>query len=542
MLMLVVMVMMSLGISQRVREKMELNTLAETTAYSNAVATARAYNAVALMNRAAIAHWINLAGVESLISWTGLFFAESNMMMEAVLPHSAFGGGISGLDPPFIQQLPGYSGDPDCQHAMANILWNPFYDSYVNDLQVDWVRFLDEAAKAGEQGRKLQNAIGALRGAESGIVGDLRGMIGSHALATAIVAQAQQSDLGTGAGGVDGANLGWLGGPQEGLDSDKVWWAVMDARSPWVKNRSNDPILTFDQSMRRAIDRLKQPNQPLLDVLKRVEYGKFQMFGDVFYTFETRGHGCFGEDFGNCESGPDWTNALAEDRVVGTVNIAINRVKGTTADGKTLDCPAYVHTAQIGNKSQVKASDIDHDDDFAWFDTRNYGGTSTANGLTSPIYSQLEDTAYTKHTMGPCTDNFLLRPCHSVYVGIVSLNHGAPLGGQAKNFAGVTRSHAKHAGATRDPWDLKFRFHFRDTGPGSAIDLGKAGDGDAVAVGTGVAYYHRRGAFSETPNLFNPYWRGTLIGANRKGGPAGLPGEAAEAWGALQASGYRGEN
>jgi len=156
------------------------------------------------------------------------------------------------------------------------------------------------------------------------------------------------------------------------------------------------------------------------------------------------------------------------------------------------------------------------------------------------VLSQLQNIAITKHTMGPCTDDFLLRPCHSVYVGIVSLDHGAPLKGQAKNYAGAQRTHARHSGPGRDPWDLKFHFAFSPAG--SNVDLGKGSDDPALAVGTGIAYYHRRGHFSETPNLFNPYWRATLIGARRGVADAlGIPGEAGVAWSGLISAGYRGE-
>jgi hypothetical protein len=269
------------------------------------------------------------------------------------------------------------------------------------------------------------------------------------------------------------------------------------------------------------------------------------MNGSVTFDFQSHGHGCFGTDFGAaCESGPDWTNALAEDEATITININIANldVVSPPAGMSASKCPRYTRTATIKNSSRVKASDIDHDDDFAFFDFKGYGGGGSTNGgATEPVHSQLDHVAYTKHTMGPCTDNFLLRPCHTVYVGIVSLNHGAPLGGQAKNYAGMSRDHSRHAGAGKDPWDMHFNFGL--TGSGSSVELGKGGDEPAVSVGTGIAYYHRRGRFTETPNLFNPYWRATLIGALRGSNDlGGLPGTAGVAWGALKGAGYRGEN
>src|ERR1043165_7775067 len=115
------------------------------------------------MNRAAIAHWINLAGVESLISWTGLLFAEDLAVMEALFPASAFGGGFDAYSPPFVQQLPEYNAGLPCQSVMANALWGPMYDMYWDDLHIDWVQFINDAANAGSQGRRLQDAIATLK-------------------------------------------------------------------------------------------------------------------------------------------------------------------------------------------------------------------------------------------------------------------------------------------------------------------------------------------------------------------------------------------
>jgi hypothetical protein len=541
MLLLVVMVLMTLGISQRVREKIELNTLAESTAYSNAVATARAYNAVSLMNRAAIAHWINLAGVESLISWTGLFFAEYYAMLEGLVPTSAFTY-YDTLSPPTVNGLPGYSASSDCEMAMANVLWNPFNELYNNDLKIDWLQFINDAARAGQQGRRLQDAIGSLKGAEVAVVDSARTIVTGNQLGAEISQLAQQPDLSTSVGGVSAPNAMWMSAAQPGLDSDKMWWAVMDARSPWVKNRSNDPISRLERALKRAYDKIfASPPYALIDVLTRQPFGQLKVEGSVTFDFTSHGHGCFGSDFPTCEAGPDWTNALAQDLAHGVAHINITRIKGTIKGGRSVNCPGYTRTVSMDNESRVKASDSFHDDDYAWWDYKKYGGSSSSGGTTSPVMSQVDQVAYTEHTMGPCTDNYLLRPCHSVYVPIVGLDQSHPLEGQAKNYAGLSRDHSRHASGSKDPWDVKMSFGFGGT-PAS-IDLAKGADEPAVSVGTGIAYYHRRGHFTEMPNLFNPYWRATLIGAQRGSDDlGGLPGTAGAAWAALKAAGYRGEN
>jgi hypothetical protein len=73
MFLLTVMVMMTLAIGSRVREKLELDNLAEAAAYNDAVMIARTFNAVSMLNRTQVSHLVAMAGVQSLISWAGMY-------------------------------------------------------------------------------------------------------------------------------------------------------------------------------------------------------------------------------------------------------------------------------------------------------------------------------------------------------------------------------------------------------------------------------------------------------------------------------------
>ena len=77
-LLLTVMVCMTLAMGSRVKERMELQTLADASAYSSAVATARAYNSVAVMNRVQVAHAVSTLGTLSLISWSTLYWKHAD--------------------------------------------------------------------------------------------------------------------------------------------------------------------------------------------------------------------------------------------------------------------------------------------------------------------------------------------------------------------------------------------------------------------------------------------------------------------------------
>ncbi len=61
-----VMIFMTMSIGQRAKDKVELQTMADTSALSSAVATARTFNTNAILNRAAISHWVAMMGTQAL--------------------------------------------------------------------------------------------------------------------------------------------------------------------------------------------------------------------------------------------------------------------------------------------------------------------------------------------------------------------------------------------------------------------------------------------------------------------------------------------
>jgi hypothetical protein len=66
--------------------------------------------------------------------------------------------------------------------------------------------------------------------------------------------------------------------------------------------------------------------------------------------------------------------------------------------------------------------------------------------------------------------------------------------------------------ARPDPWDLMVRFRFGTVGRDRTLELGSRDRlNDMAALATGMAYYHRRGAWPEGPNMLNPFWRANLV-------------------------------
>lgn len=79
-LLLTLMVLMTLGFGMRAKERVEIQMAADAAAYSQAVATARTFNAIAVMNRAQVAHMVAMAGTQALISHSSQEYAAHHVV------------------------------------------------------------------------------------------------------------------------------------------------------------------------------------------------------------------------------------------------------------------------------------------------------------------------------------------------------------------------------------------------------------------------------------------------------------------------------
>ncbi|WP_223641816.1 pilus assembly protein [Corallococcus sp. EGB] len=108
-LLLTLMVLGTLGFGMRAKERVEIQMAADAAAYSQAVSTARTFNAIAVMNRAQIAHMVAMAGTQSMISYGSQQYA-ARQMSPCPVPATAW----SALDQAAatqVQQLQGRAGD-----------------------------------------------------------------------------------------------------------------------------------------------------------------------------------------------------------------------------------------------------------------------------------------------------------------------------------------------------------------------------------------------------------------------------------------------
>jgi hypothetical protein len=147
----------------------------------------------------------------------------------------------------------------------------------------------------------------------------------------------------------------------------------------------------------------------------------------------------------------------------------------------------------------------------------------TDEHVWSPADTVVADVPDTNHTMGDCANS-----CPSVWVQAtmflpnptISGGDSPDAYGQPKNYAALERNYA-HPAMNR-PWELDFRFFFSTTSAGTRYDnrgeeLHSAFAGQnidkAVALATGMTYYHRKGNLIRKYWL-DPFWRATLVAAD----------------------------
>ncbi|WP_317987915.1 pilus assembly protein TadG-related protein [Hyalangium gracile] len=204
-------------------------------------------------------------------------------------------------------------------------------------------------------------------------------------------------------------------------------------------------------------------------------------------------------------------------------------------------CPTFTVQATAG----VKATDKEDETDNHWW--------TPATPLLGDADPGMEKQY--RHTLISCWPR---EYCPNTFIGGMTYNtsdHSADnLYAEPKLFALARRDYRKR-GLRSDPWEFFFHFRFTPESNGRFDNHGwTLANGTDISVqsalGTGLAYYHRPGHWNEAPNLWNPFWRATLVSADidkagdlRRGGtdvPDTVGGPAAEAFRQLISAGYKG--
>lgn len=512
-LLLVLMVCMTLSIGMKAREKMELQTVADTAAFSNAVATARTFNTIAFMNRAQIGHMVSMAGVQSLISWTGYYRGAVNgAWLSSIILFGEWAGHAASCCNPWSGCI------QYCACSITGMIG--IYQNMVNPLSRERSRIsriwdsLDQ--QAGQQARNLQEAAGRLHEfGELLAYGKLRlYTIQNQQLAERIADRASRGDLWpseweTPSGG-DDVSMREIDTPPLGhgpfvvapIRGAAVWAAMGSRGHPFVTGRALGT--TFINSKLAQVVRPRN--------------------GSVIAT--DLGSGYFADGMVHARITVNGEMSWADDH---------GAVISTFDPNRRNSCP-WNRTMGLPDNGDVRSTyEQDMTDKHKWF----MGGDPDASET---------------HTMGPS-----YVPPRGIWPRFIDYNFlkvadGGDIYGQPKNMVVLQRNYGARPRMQADPWNLMFRFRFTPGGQtfdNNGVVLANGTDiSRQTAISTGVAYYHRRDHWSEPPNLFNPFWRAGLVHADVDDARGHAVGDvnditgnvrwAGDAYQALVNSGFRG--
>lgn len=466
------MVLATLNLASRVKGRLEMQTLADVTAYTNAVATARAFNGVSLMNRAALSVYAAQAGAAALMAYGSQGLAFNRALSQSLanslclpvgsaccVPHdTARDVAIAALDQRYTSMMAQFEGLD--QAGRTHLLENQM--SAVNLREANLELLLDmqrQVAGQGPHNEMSQRVLDVSKLSQTG-AGPVEW------LDTMFVNKRETTnDL--------AANLpGYiLGGPPVELPSDEgkegsgaikfqggayndlmVEWAL-GTRREWMASYSSAP------------------------------------HGDDLSACQSSGFVCGGSGTGagywsvERHGGPNGqTRSWGDGEGVAFANGAA-----------TVAPPCSVVPASVPANAHVRTTHLEQPDG-----QHSWTGAETGQG----------DEKH-KHVVGLCVI------CPSVWVRPFRFNwedkDEADAWGQPKNYAALRKDLAAE---TEQPWHRIFSIKMPGESTATWNVQGRVDDLDCLryqhAIGTGLAYYHRAQNWQEPANLMNPFWRATL--------------------------------
>ncbi len=462
MLFAALMVTMTLSLAIRVKQRHELQTLADAAAYSNAVMTARAYNNAALVNRLEVSYFVASAANQAAISWgtygRALFGAARAASKKAVTQCAALSDEANDLSKALKSK----------EDAFFEKNWDAF----------DVPAALETAALQGQIGALRDELLTINGGTAPGTTPMRERLIEalrSQSQVEATLAAAGVNDITAleGAGAASAAHVDCRQGPSglcehpsTTLDPDGAgsWSQDMLEASMGSRGRQFVGIRGGKPTVATAVMDELLKNYPWADVKSEASVGD-SMWGD---GANGTGH-----------TGVARIDLIAHDH--GQVTVTLRNRGGGCARTASVNASTFVRTT----------------------DRQTTTDTHTWNDSVDDHPNELQ------HTMGTCAAG-----CPSVWVRTLGFmpDEESTAWGQPKNIVALERDNAKNP----FPWDLHFGFHFGAQASqfdqrGLTVKQGAVDIGRPVALATGMAYYHRSGHFDEFPNLLNPFWRATLV-------------------------------
>ncbi|MFY2556281.1 Tad domain-containing protein [Corallococcus terminator] len=497
-LLMVLMVTMTLSFSMKVRERIELQTVADAAAFSNSVATARTFNNIAVMNRAQIGHAVAQAGATSLVSWASLYRAQLNAADRGFnigkLPYNiaiatgcpcAWKGGMC-----LRRCRCGNQGVSDLSMLQMQLK--------IEQMRLETV-FQSMDFMVNLQILAHQIAQGAIYAAQQENYQELRDAVGSQhftnrVLRNVVGAGSNPSDSAWRVPDIGGVNESELSGGLACTDDGAVC----------------DLPLTVAHAVNAAMGSrgfhfVTHRQWALGDYTAHQANLDFVIWppDEVVVLPNTNGTTYFGKPGRSMPLLPPYAPALTGDER-GSIGWMYNHL---LHGGDPVACPASVAGVQSTVATLVSSGGFIPRPQHTWTGGGDVGGPFN-------------------HMLVPCLGG--PSSCPGIWPPFLDYNLTRLLNAegnnyaQPKNFAVVQRDLMARR---LDPWDLSFRYRFESTGAGNVYDARSFTLADGTpnntqtAMSTGIAYYHRGESlgfnhWAEPPNLLNPYWRATLVGAD----------------------------
>jgi hypothetical protein len=530
MLFVVLMVVLTLSFNMKVRERIEVQTVADAAAYTNAVATARTFNNIAVLNRAQIAHAVAQSGAQSLISWTTMYRAFLNAgrssFRSAEWPYRLARLGC--LCAPFSSTCAqacrcGTRGVNDLTR-LQNALRN-------EDRMIDQV-FMGLDMRAGLQLLLHQTAQLGIYASQQVTYQDLVNKLGDQTFAQEVADAA--------AGG--GNRAEWLTPGGLATNRDEVEGGMFC--------RSGGAACELPFTVAHAVN-AAMGSRGYRFVTHRNLMHYMPHFIRLAITIARSGRTSF-----VFIQDPRGTAYFKKPAFLGTMGALMNMLPpygdAVTAQDEGSIFAIYLHIANggglpcppvmLGQNMEAKAEVV-----------------GTGIGFRH-VWTGGRDRFPIAHFLVPCTGG--LSSCPGIWPAFIDYNTFGVMDqsnnfAQPKNFAVVQRDLGTRAVA--DPWNVLVNFRFEQGSPGARLDTRGLNLADGTpnnlqtALSTGIAYYHRGTSlginhWAEPPNFMNPYWRATLVAPDVDQSGLGdavdtlrtYNATAADTFDALRAAGYRG--
>lgn len=520
MLLIAVMVFLTIAIGVRIHERQELQTAADGAAYSQAVATARAFNAVSAENRVLIAQLSSIAAAQSMLSWVGFYHGTLNQARDALWDMvaqraacdadtlNAAVDAIKAEDRRLIEifEKPGcgYGGRLGYDNLSAEYIRTDLYQTALD--------------VADNQRQLYHDMIEQL-----------------PAIAEQVALEASASDPFAASGEefrvaplhrVTGEERRFAVEEKQKKPIDMVR-AVMATRGqdPFVSARA-DNLRTAGVSgaefIRRRLQRVIGP--PL--VVNVTNYGT-SYFGDdgpqraSWLDGETIGYD------GMLLHGAKWVKwrrvSTHEDLLVWGAWAEDTGRFSFSWPGGPVGCRIRIAGEDSFGYLLTTGPNDDRDNHMWRRGNIGFGDYREYNGADVPEHVHPECWPSPRHSFNKeppfAASPIAIWPVFTDYdADRIDDGRDSQLDAfaQPKTMVAMRRDYAARriAGLDPDPWELSFRFGFSATGSELDVTADRSGFDHAIALSSGFVYYHRNNHFREPPNFLNPFWRATLTASD----------------------------